>query len=240
MAGIEVRVCFGHLPIILYVASQLARFRSSSAVERSPVKRDVAGSNPASGAKQTNISNMSTIRFKAKLLRPDATAKIGSLALLMLPKSASAKLPSRGMTMVEGTVNRVRFRAPLEPDGKGSHWFRVNKPMREAIGADAGDIVTLEVEPAREWPEPKVPADLKKALAADSKAYALWMDTTTIARWDWIRWMDLAKRYETRRQRPEKLCAMLKAGKRRPCCFNRALPTLPKSASLLDSLQGPR
>ena len=93
---------------------------------------------------------MSTIRFKAKLFRPDAAAKIGSWTLLTLPKSASTKLPSRGMTMVEGTINGFRFRAALEPDGKGSHWFRVNKTMREAAGADAGDTVTLENEPARE------------------------------------------------------------------------------------------
>src|SRR5215212_3541258 len=58
--------------------------------------------------------NISTIRFEAKLF------KIGSWTLLKLPKSASAKLPSRGMTMVEGTINDFRFQATLDPDGKGS------------------------------------------------------------------------------------------------------------------------
>jgi hypothetical protein len=52
----------------------------------------------------------STIRFSAKLFRPKATEKIGSWTLLTLPKSASAKLPSRGMTMVEGTINGFPFR----------------------------------------------------------------------------------------------------------------------------------
>ena len=81
--------------------------------------------------------NKSTIRFEAKLF------KIGSWTLLRLPKSASAKLPSRGMTMVEGTINGSRFQAPLEPDGKGNHWFRVDETMREAAGADAGDTLSL-------------------------------------------------------------------------------------------------
>ena len=54
------------------------------------------------------------IRFEAKLF------KIGSWTLLKLPKSASAKLPSRGMTMVEGTINDFHFQAALDPDGKGS------------------------------------------------------------------------------------------------------------------------
>ena len=53
--------------------------------------------------------------------------------------------------------------------------------MREAAGADAGDIVTLEIAPAGEEPEPSVPADLRKALAAAPKARALWSGITPIA-----------------------------------------------------------
>src|SRR5436190_23931525 len=103
---------------------------------------------------------MSTIRFEAKLFN------IGSWTLLKLPKSAIAKLPSRGMTIVAGTIQDFRFQAALEPDGKGSHWFRVDKTMRKAIGAEVGDTVTLKIEPVKEWSEPQVPVDLKKALAA--------------------------------------------------------------------------
>lgn len=169
---------------------------------------------------------MSAIRFKAKLFRLDATAKVGSGTLLTLPKSASAKLPSRGMTMVEGTINGFHFQTVLEPDGQGSHWFRVKKTMRRSVGADAGDTVTLAIEPAKEWPEPKVPADLKNALAADPRAHTLWLDITPMARWDWIRWIGSAKQLETRRRRAENACGMLKAGKRRPCCFDRTQCTL--------------
>jgi Domain of unknown function (DUF1905) len=97
----------------------------------------------------------SKIRFRAKLFRPAATAKVGSWTFLTLPKDASAKLPSRGMTTVEGTINGFSFRATLEPDGQKSHWLRVNRKMREAAGADAGDVVTLEIAPSAEEPEPR-------------------------------------------------------------------------------------
>jgi hypothetical protein len=73
---------------------------------------------------------MSAIRFEAKL------SKIGSWTLLRVPKSASARLPSRGMAIVEGTINGFRFQAALEPDGNGSHWFKVEKTMLEAAGAE--------------------------------------------------------------------------------------------------------
>ena len=162
----------------------------------------------------------SKIRFRAKLFRPAATAKVGSWTFLTLPKGASAKLPSRGMTTVEGTINGFPFRATLEPDGQRSHWLRVNRKLRETAGADADDVVTLEIAP--KVLEPRVPADLRKALAAAPKARALWADITPIARTDWIHWIISAKQPETRARRVDNACAMLAAGKRRVCCFDRS------------------
>src|SRR5438105_12236145 len=69
-------------------------------------------------------------------------------------------------------------------------------------------------------PEAKVPADLRKALAAAPKSKAQWNDLTPIARRDFISWIDSAKQLETRRRRIEKACSMLAAGKRRPCCYS--------------------
>ena len=83
----------------------------------------------------------STIRFRGKLFRPKTGEKIGSWALLTLPKNASAKLPSRGRTMAEGTINGFPFRAALEPTGKGSHWLRVNEAMQDAAGAGVLETV---------------------------------------------------------------------------------------------------
>ncbi len=125
--------------------------------------------------------------------------------------------------MVEGTVNGFHCQVALEPDGKGSHWFMVDKAMREVAHAAAGDTVMLAIEPVKEWPEPNAPADLKKALAAAPRAHTLWMDITPMARWDWIRWIGSTKQPETRRRRIETACSKLKAGERRPCCFDRTL-----------------
>src|SRR5262252_9436154 len=124
----------------------------------------------------------SKIRFRAKLFRPAASAKVGSWIFLTLPKDASAKLPSRGMTTVEGTINGFPFRATLEPDGQKSHWLKVDRKLREAAGADPDDVVTLEL--ASEALEPAVPPDLRKALTAAPKARAVWADITANARTD--------------------------------------------------------
>ena len=160
----------------------------------------------------------STIRFNAKLFRPKANEKIGAWTL-RLPKNASAKLPSRGRTMVEGTINSFPFRAALEPSGKESHWLRVNRTMRDAAGADALDTVSVEITRVGEEPEMRVPLDLRKALAAAPLAQAGWEDITPLARRDWIFSISSAKAPETRRRRIEKACDMLASGKRRLCCF---------------------
>jgi hypothetical protein len=164
----------------------------------------------------------SNIRFKAKLFRPAESAKGDAWTFLTLPKNASAKLPSRGMTAIEGTINGFPFRAALEPDGQKSHWLKVDRKLSKAANTDAGDIVTLEIAPAGKDTETEVPADLRKALAAAPKARALWSDITPIARRDWIHWITSAKQAETRARRIKNACSMLAAGKRRVCCFDRS------------------
>jgi hypothetical protein len=161
------------------------------------------------------------IRFKTKLLRPKIAGK-GGWTFLVLPKSASAKLSTRGQTAVDGVLNGAAFTNVLEPDGQGSHWLKVTKKLREAAAADAGDVVALEIRPAeKEW-EPKVPADLRKALAAIPRARATWADITPAARRDWIHWITSAKQPETRARRIVNASDMLGSGKRRVCCFDRS------------------
>jgi hypothetical protein len=164
----------------------------------------------------------SRIRFRTKLFRPVAEKAV-AWTFLRLPEEASAKLPSRGMTSVEGTFNGLAFRATLEPDGQGGHWLKVDAELREAAGAEAGDVVSLEIAPVAEEPEPMVPADLRTTLAAaNPKAQAVWSDITPVARRDWIQWIESAKREATRLKRIESACDMLAKGKRRPCCFDRS------------------
>src|SRR5438477_1894843 len=164
-----------------------------------------------------------TIRFKAKLFGPAKSEKAGSWTFLTLPPNASAELPSRGMTAIEGTINGFPFQATLEPDGQKSHWLKVDRKLCEAAGAEAGDTVTLEIAPAGKETEPEVPTDLRKALAAAApKARVVWSDITTNARRDWIHWIISAKQPETRTRRIKNACSMLAAGKRRVCCFDRS------------------
>jgi hypothetical protein len=141
------------------------------------------------------------------------------------------------MTLVEGTINGIRSRIMLEPDGKGGHWFRVDSALREAAGIDAAGAVTMVVEPSKKWPEPEVPADLNKALKSDPQANAVWVKITPMAHWDWLRWIRATNNSETRSHRIEVAMSKLRSGERRPCCFNRnqcTEPDVSKSGILIE------
>jgi len=92
-------------------------------------------------------SGSPVIRFEAQAQRT------GGSTIVRLPDEASAQLPSRGQAAVNGVMNGHVFHTVLEPDGRRGHWLKVDKKLRQALAASAGDTVTLEVEPAKDWPE---------------------------------------------------------------------------------------
>jgi hypothetical protein len=157
--------------------------------------------------------------------------------ILQLPLLASRKLPSRGQVAVHGTFNGHDFETVVEPDGAFGHWMNVDAKLLKAAGLDAGDTATVEVEPTEEWPEPTVPADLRKALSnAPQKIQDLWKAITPMARWEWVRWVNATRNPDTRKKRVEVSLSKMSSGKRRPCCFNLASctdPELAKNGKLL-------
>lgn len=158
---------------------------------------------------------MSKFCFETKLYEKN------SWRILHFPNHYSQELSSRGMVMIKGTINNINFETALEPDGMGSHWFRVSDSLSRLAQADVGDTVSLVVEPMKTWLEPEVPLDLKHSLDA-AEVINQWNQITTKARWEWIRWIRFTKNTATRKKRIEVTCSMLKDGKKRPCCFDQS------------------
>jgi hypothetical protein len=180
----------------------------------------------------TQRTKGATIRFGATL------SAIGTSTVLRLPQTASKKLPSRGQVAVHGTINGVEFGTVLEPDGNSGHWMRVDDTLQDAARIGAGEDATLEIEVTKDWPEPNVPTDLATALAAaPQQIQDLWHETTPMARWEWVRWVNATKNPDTRSRRVEVSISKMKSGKRRPCCFNLSActdPDLSKNGRLLE------
>ncbi len=174
---------------------------------------------------------MHSINFTTRVV------EINGWQIIILPKDASSKLPSRGQAMVKGTINGTSFQTPLEPDGKGSHWFKLDSKLVTKLSIKTGDKIILDFDIVKDWPNPEVPKDVMRAIESSKSVHALWQDITPLARWEWVRWIRSTGRDETRKRRIEVACSKLSKGMRRPCCWNRNLctePSVSKNGVLID------
>lgn len=171
-----------------------------------------------------------SIIFESKLL------KIGPLQVIRIPLDSSKKFPSRGMVMVQGTINNLNFKAPLEPDGKGSHWIEVSTLLSEEAGISIDKTILLNIEPINEWIEPEIPEDIMNEII-NLDVLNQWNSINAKSRWEWVRWIRSTLNPETRNKRINVMCSKLQNGDKKPCCFDASRCTVTdvsKSGVLLD------
>lgn len=65
----------------------------------------------------------------------------------------------------------------------------------------------------------EVPKDMESAMKADREIIQRWNHLTPIQRNEWICWVTLVKRPETREGHIHRMTEELKEGKRQPCCW---------------------
>jgi uncharacterized protein YdeI (YjbR/CyaY-like superfamily) len=78
----------------------------------------------------------------------------------------------------------------------------------------AAQIVTVDPEFLHE-----VPSDLQKVLDDNQDVKAQWDTLTKLTKNEWICWVTIVKKPETRQEHLVRLIEDLRAGKRRPCCW---------------------
>lgn len=65
----------------------------------------------------------------------------------------------------------------------------------------------------------EIPEDLKGVLEKNSDLLARWNGLTPLARNEWICWVTIVKKPETRKEHLERLSEDILKGKKRPCCW---------------------
>lgn len=153
--------------------------------------------------------------------------KIGTRNIVVLPLTASEKLPSRGLGMGNVIMNGMTFLSPLEPDGKGSHWFEIEEAKMNDLNMMPGHKLTVTIEPASDWPDPEMPQDLMDAIL-QAELMPQWSKVTVKAKWEWLRWIRATSNPDTRKKRILVACSKLSKGNRRPCCFDTSRCTVPE------------
>jgi hypothetical protein len=112
---------------------------------------------------------------------------------------------------VVATVNGHSWRTTVTRM-RGEFVVGLSRAVREAAGVQAGDTATLTLELDTEPREVEVPPALSHALQGDAAARAAFDALAFTHRKEYARWIQEAKRDETRERRVARALEMLHAG----------------------------
>jgi hypothetical protein len=149
---------------------------------------------------------MSTQRFSATLVRS------GSGAHVVIPFDPDEAWGAKEHHYVGGSIAGHRFRGCIDASGTpcilpiGAAWLRDN---------DVGDGVDVEVVLAPDGHQiDTISPDIAEALVAEPQARAFFESVAPFYRNNYIRWIESAKRPETRRARIAELVKRLVDGQK--------------------------
>jgi hypothetical protein len=151
---------------------------------------------------------MSAQRFVATL------EQHGSGTVVVVPFDLKEAFGS-GRPPVRATVNGYTFRTTLFTMG-GRALLGLNREVREAATVEPGQEVSVELERDDEPRTVEVPSDLAAALDADPVVRETFDGLSYTHRKEYVRWIEEAKRAETRTRRVEKSVEMLREGVKTP------------------------
>jgi hypothetical protein len=149
---------------------------------------------------------LSTQRFKTALM------KSGSRVFIPMPFNPNEVSGVKQRHYITGTINGYGVRGSLGSDGK-QYFLPLGAAWRRGCGLVAGDQVDVALSP--EGPQSEtMSTDVAKALNGEPQAKAFFESLATFYRNTYIKWIESAKRPETRSARIREMIELLKAGKK--------------------------
>ena len=148
-------------------------------------------------------------------MRFRATVELGGKTAtgIEVPDDVVAALGPGSRPPVTVTVGGHSYRTTVARMG-GRFLVPLSAENRTAAGVAAGDQVDVGIEPDTTPREVEVPADLTEAFAQDDAAKATFDGLSYTHRKEWVRWVEEAKKADTRTARLAKTVEALHAGKR--------------------------
>jgi hypothetical protein len=130
---------------------------------------------------------------------------------IVVPDEVIAALGTSKRPPVTVTVNGHRYRTTAVRMGD-RYLVPLAAEHREAAGVRAGETVVVDLEPDTAPREVELPADLAEAM--DDAARAAYDRLSYTHRKEWVRWVEEAKKPETRATRIEKTVTGLQKGRK--------------------------
>jgi hypothetical protein len=138
--------------------------------------------------------------------------KVGTRTFIALPFHPNEVWGVKRRHHIAGTVNGHKVRGSLGSDGK-QYFLPLGAAWRRDCGLEAGDTVDVTLSP--EGPQSEALSDdVSDALNAEPQAKAFFESLATFYRNTYIKWIESAKRPETRAARIQEMIGLLKANEK--------------------------
>lgn len=146
------------------------------------------------------------LTFEALIERED------EFTFVALPFAPRERWGARPRYQVAGSINGVPVRGTLGAL-EDAYFLRLGQAWLRDSGLAPGAAVTVSLAPEGPAAD-NVADDIAAALAADERAATFFAGLSTYYRKNFIRWIESAKRAETRQRRIAEMIALLAAGQR--------------------------
>lgn len=149
---------------------------------------------------------MITQRFRS------VVSKSGSRVFVPIPFNPNDVWGVKQRHHITGSVNGYSVRGSLGSDGE-QYFLLLGAAWRRDCGIDAGTKVAVILSPEGPQSETMSP-DVIRALDAEPQAKAFFESLATFYRNTFIKWIESAKKRQTRAARIDEMIELLKAGKK--------------------------
>ena len=139
----------------------------------------------------------------------------GGGAFVFFPYDVEKEFATKGRVPVKATFEGVPYAGSLAKYGAPQHLLGVSKAIREQLGKKPGDSVQVVLWKDDEIRTVEIPPELKKAFEK-ARLLPTFEKLSYTHRKEYCRWIDEAKKDETRVRRMEKAVEMLRKGIKTP------------------------
>ena len=136
-------------------------------------------------------------------------------AYVEFPYSTEELYGKKGQVKINVVIDgTVEYRGSLANMGQGIHCLGLTQKIRKEIGKSFGDEVSVKIWEDKEERIVEIPEDVQIVFDENQEAKSLFDAMSYTHRKEYIRWIEEAKKTETREKRKIKMIEMILAGKK--------------------------
>ncbi len=148
---------------------------------------------------------MKEYKFDAVILKKEGM----NATFIEFPYDVEKEFGVKGQVKVQATFDGVPYRGSLAKMGHHCHILGVTQKIRKEIGKSAEDTIHVVLKQDTEPRIVEVPQDFAELLDKYPEAKKLFDSMSYTHKKEYVRWIEEAKRHETRQRRLQKSLTML-------------------------------